>query len=702
MTEPDDARRTCLVGAGQISSIHAEALNALGIAITALVDPNEAARKRMAERFKIAKTFSSLEEALSSASFERAHVLVPPDLHAAVALTLARAGKAVLIEKPIATEHSACEELISAGRNVPVGVNQNFVFHPAFARLREAVERRTLGPPRFVNVVYHAQLRQLDSRQFGHWMFREPRNILLEQAVHPLSQIAILCGEIHSVHASGGRPVEIAPGRPLVPSFTAALSAAGAPAALRFAVGEEFPFWQVNVICDDGVLFADILANRFWSTPRTRWMEPVDDFVSGNRLGFSHIFASWKNMARYGISTLGIAPRSDSFFQSMQASIANFHAAVDRHEKPLLDAKFGGAIVGLCDQIAEQIIPAAASRFVASRDAAVADRRDVAVIGGTGFIGASLVSQLRAAGLSVSVMARNPTNLPEQFADEGVTVHRGDIRNREDVARAIAGTRCVVNLAHGGGGASWAEIRDSMVKGAENVANACLADGNQPLIYVGSIAALYLGPRSGLVLGSEPPDPLADSRADYARAKALCETRLSELRQQSGLAVTVLRPGLVVGNGTSPFHSGLGFFNNTQHCIGWNDGQNPLPFVLVDDVAKAIVLSCKRPATGKSYNLVGDVRPNARQYLAELARTLERPLRFHAKSPQGLYLVEVGKWCIKRIGGRDAPMPSLHDILSRGLKAQFDCADVKSELGWSPVSNPKIFYARAFGLPPTP
>jgi nucleoside-diphosphate-sugar epimerase len=324
------------------------------------------------------------------------------------------------------------------------------------------------------------------------------------------------------------------------------------------------------------------------------------------------------------------------------------------------------------------------------------------VLGGTGFIGTALVSRLRAAGLTVSVMARNPTNLPAQFDNEGVTVRRGDIRNKADVAQAIAGTKCVVNLAHGGGGTSWPEIRDSMVGGAETVASACVADNNKTLIYVGSIAALYLGPRTGVVLGSEHADPLAERRSDYARAKALCETRLDEMRRQFGLAVTVLRPGLVVGPGTSPLHSGLGFFNNSQHCIGWNEGRNPLPFVLVDDVAAAITLFCGRPATGRSYNLVGDVRPSAREYLANLACSLERPLRYHAKSPNSIYLSEVGKWCIKRIGGRSVPMPSLRDIISRGLKAQFDCSDVKSELGWSPVSDREIFYSHAFGRRPAP
>ena len=696
MTNPDDTRGTCLVGAGHIAGIHAEALRALGIPLTAVVDPNGAARQRLAERYKIGKSFASIEEALASGSFSRAHVLVPPDLHAATALPLVRAGKAVLIEKPIATDSAACQELVDAASSAPVGVNQNFVFHPAFVRLRDAVHQRRLGLPRFVNVIYHAQLRQLDSRQFGHWMFREPRNLLLEQAVHPISQIAVLLGEIQTIQAAGSQPIEIAPGVRLVPSFSATLSGTTVPASLRFAVGEEFPVWQVSVVCDDGILFADILANRFWSQTRTRWLEQVDDFVSGQRQGFALGFASWRNLLSYGLSTLGLVGRSDSFFQSMRVSIADFHAAVDHGTKPLLDAQFGAEVVSLCDRISTQIAPASVPRSPRPLPNETS-QRDVAVLGGTGFIGTALVRRLSAAGMTVSVMARNTTNLPAEFNAEGVTLHRGDIRNPTDVARAIAGTKFVVNLAHGGGGASWEEIRDAMVGGAETVARACLSDGNKPLIYVGSIAALYLGPDAGTVTGSAMPDAQAESRADYARAKALCEVRLAEMRRQSGLAVTVLRPGLVVGQGTSPFHSGLGFFNNTQHCIGWNEGRNPLPFVLVEDVADAIVLSLDRPSEGKSYNLVGDFRPSARDYLAELARRLHRPLRFHGKSPYSLYASEVGKWCVKRIGGRKIPMPSLHDILSRGLKAQFDCGDAKSELGWQPVADPDAFYASAFG-----
>ena len=188
-----------------------------------------------------------------------------------------------------------------------------------------------------------------------------------------------------------------------------------------------------------------------------------------------------------------------------------------------------------------------------------------------------------AEGARVAVMARSVRNLPAIFGDDAVTLHRGDLRDADAVAAAIGAAPCVINLAHGGGGASWDEVRDAMVGGAETVARAC--EGRR-LIHIGSIAALYLGPQDRPVTGATPPDPQADERADYARAKAVADRMLLNMH---GLNVCILRPGLVVGEGGMPFHSGLGFFNNEQHCIGWNAGRNPLPFVLVEDVADAIV-----------------------------------------------------------------------------------------------------------------
>jgi predicted dehydrogenase len=178
------APRIGLIGAGYISTVHAEALNALKYPISAVVDTNRSAAESLARQCGAGGVFASLEEALGADGFDRAHVLVPPDRHQAVALACLQAGKPVLVEKPLCISTAECTSLIEASSpSVPAGVNQNFVYHPAFLRLIKDERARAYGKPRFISVVYHAPLRQLAARQFGHWMFAAPRNILLEQAM---------------------------------------------------------------------------------------------------------------------------------------------------------------------------------------------------------------------------------------------------------------------------------------------------------------------------------------------------------------------------------------------------------------------------------------------------------------------------------------------------------------------------------------
>jgi len=101
---------------------------------------------------------------------------------------------------------------------------------------------------------------------------------------------------------------------------------------------------------------------------------------------------------------------------------------------------------------------------------------------------------------------------------------------------------------------------------------------------------------------------------------------------------------------------------------------------------------------GRCYNLVGDVRPNARTYVAALAQALGRPLRYHPQSPTWLWLEDLGKWAIKRATGRRVPMPSRRDFLSRGMVATFDCTDARRDIGWQPEADPEQFFARAIGV----
>ena len=687
-------RKVAFLGAGSISHAHAEALRFVPTArLHCVIDPNQSAAQSLAKQWGAPRVFQSADEAIASGEVDCVHVLSPPDLHAATALPFLKAGIPVLLEKPLGVTTLECDALMGAARDqgAILGVNQNFVHHPAFVRLRRAIEARRLGRPTFVDCVYNVPLRQLASRQFSHWMFAEPGNILLEQAVHPLSQIVTIAGPIQDTQAMAGAAQEISPGVDFYAGTSMMLRGARLPAQMRMTVGQNFPFWQLSVVCDDGVAVADMLNNRFFTYERTLWMEFIDGFRSGGRTAKAIVCESARNAADYVLATAKLKPRSDSFFQSMKGSISAFHKALDAGKPPELDGAFGAHLVTVLEGVARTSFGTSSTPPVVKTEGDY----DIAVLGGTGFIGTQVVKRLVAEGKRVGVMARNIRNLAPIFQHDQVVVVRGDLRRQADVERAIGTARIVVNLAHGGGGKNFEEVRAGMVGGAELVARACLARKVDRLIHVGSIASLYLGPQDAAVTGATPPDPQSEVRADYARAKADCDRMLMAMREREGLPVCILRPGVVVGEGGIAVHSGLGFYNTDQHCIGWNAGRNPLPFVLVEDVADAIWLACQAPeAVRRDYNLVGDVRLSARDYIAELAKALERPLHFHPRSTMRLWLEELCKWSVKVATGRKVAIPNRRDFLSRGLSAHFDCSDIHRDLGWKPVADRERFIER--------
>ena len=132
-----------------------------------------------------------------------------------------------------------------------------------------------------------------------------------------------------------------------------------------------------------------------------------------------------------------------------------------------------------------------------------------------------------------------------------------------------------------------------------------------------------------------------------------------------------------------------------SNVIGWNDGNNPLPFVLAGDVADAIVkaLDMRKKYPGKTYNLVGDVRPTAREFVGMLIHATGRPIAFHPQWVDWLYAAELFKWGIKRATGKSPDLPSRRDLLSRGPARTVRLQRRRSaDLDWHPCRRPRDLY----------
>mgnify|MGYP002336280381 CR=1 FL=1 len=260
---------------------------------------------------------------------------------------------------------------------------------------------------------------------------------------------------------------------------------------------------------------------------------------------------------------------------------------------------------------------------------------------------------------------------------------KGDL-GREEV---IGDAPYVIDLAFSFGDSSWEYLEQVGIGGARNVAESCLRKKVKRLIYTSTIGVLDMSSPNNIITDATGPDPQFATRDPYSKFKSICEHFLLEMHREKGLNVCIFRPGLVIGEEGNPYHSGVAKFYNKQHATCLGDGTHPLPFVLVTDTAEAYYLALTKPGIdGKSFNLVGDVRLTAREYVAELSNVLERPIKFVRLRPWQMKSTGVLRWILKMACGRFESLPNFHDMNCAGLYGYFDNQEVKQALGWQPVT----------------
>ncbi|CAN7685844.1 inositol 2-dehydrogenase [Neorhizobium sp. LjRoot104] len=145
--------RIGLLGAGRIGRVHA--VNIAGHARSELVavsDVNEEAAQSLASSYG-AKALSS-EAILEDASIDAVLIATSTDTHSTLIEDAARAGKAVLCEKPVdlsLQRAKACLAVASA-TGVPVMIGFNRRFDPNFARVKAALDAGEIGKPELLSI----------------------------------------------------------------------------------------------------------------------------------------------------------------------------------------------------------------------------------------------------------------------------------------------------------------------------------------------------------------------------------------------------------------------------------------------------------------------------------------------------------------------------------------------------------------------
>lgn len=140
--------RVLIVGVGSIGERHLRCFAATGRAEVSLVEPNPELRAAVADRYGVASSHATLDDALRDPP-ELAVVATPAPSHVELATRLVEAGAHVLIEKPLSINLDGVDRLIGLAceRGAIVGVAYVYRSHPLVVALREAIASGRVGRP---------------------------------------------------------------------------------------------------------------------------------------------------------------------------------------------------------------------------------------------------------------------------------------------------------------------------------------------------------------------------------------------------------------------------------------------------------------------------------------------------------------------------------------------------------------------------
>jgi predicted dehydrogenase len=201
-----DECKVAFVGAGGVAMRHARHLAQLkDVRVVAVTDPNAAAAQSFAETTDAAVT-TDLDELIKT-SPDAVYVCVPPHAHGAIEEQLLDAGIAMFVEKPLAMDLPTAERIAATARKAGVvtAVGHHWRYSPAVDLVRDLLAGR---PVRLVT---------------GSWIDRVPPvpwwskralsgGQIVEQAVHVLDLIRLLCGDVVEVDAYANSAPPATPG----------------------------------------------------------------------------------------------------------------------------------------------------------------------------------------------------------------------------------------------------------------------------------------------------------------------------------------------------------------------------------------------------------------------------------------------------------------------------------------------------------
>lgn len=221
-TNLNDVLKLAFVGCGSIARAHLAGIEqyAPRVRVTALVDPDPKAAERFV-KMTSGTYYANLEEALLQGDFDAVDIMVPHDLHEQLSLLALKAGKHLLLEKPMAPSLKACDRILNCAKEsgVVFAVAENAQFWPEIMEVDRLIREGVIGEVITAKASFWVQYEPGELKPRTPWRLDQEKTgggITIDGGSHWLRPLRIWMGEITDVIAAVDHPLQSMQGESLI------------------------------------------------------------------------------------------------------------------------------------------------------------------------------------------------------------------------------------------------------------------------------------------------------------------------------------------------------------------------------------------------------------------------------------------------------------------------------------------------------
>ena len=258
--------RFAVVGCGKVALTgHLPALKELEkrglVELVAVVDINEQAAKRAAKKFGVPAYYTSPDELAKRPDVDAVSICTPSSTHADLCILFARAGKHVLVEKPMCHTYDEALAIKDAAdeAGVIISVVHNYRYVKAAQEARSRIKAGRLGRVLTIHGVYDGPFPIAWTRSLWYY---EPGGVIHDRGPHLVDMVLWLKGvrkpeDIKSVRAAGGDVLGQAGFASHADAFVEFSDGSSASLSVSWLIGAEE--LTVRAYGTGGAIFLDVL-----------------------------------------------------------------------------------------------------------------------------------------------------------------------------------------------------------------------------------------------------------------------------------------------------------------------------------------------------------------------------------------------------------------------------------------------------------